>query len=65
MAGEKLCMNEFVEISAACTDPSFRGQGFAADLITRIVNKNLDDEIIPFLHAVSSNSTAINIMDSG
>lgn len=63
MAGERLCMSEFTEISAVCTHPSFRGEGFASDLITRIVNKNLDNQIIPFLHVVSSNSTAIKIYE--
>jgi len=63
MAGERLSMSEFTEISAVCTHPLFRGQGFAADLITHIVNKNLDDQIIPFLHVVSSNSTAIKIYE--
>ena len=33
MGGERLQLDGYSEISALCTHPSFRGQGFAASLI--------------------------------
>ena len=61
MAGERMRPPGWTEISAVCTDPAWRGHGFASRL-TRAVAAGIaargDD---PFLHAIASNTTAIRL----
>jgi len=63
MAGERLCIDGFTEISAVCTHPSFTGRGFAMQLIAHVTNKNINEVSLPFLHFVSSNSRAGKIYE--
>lgn len=61
MAGERIRMNSFTEISAVITHPSFAGRQFAQQLVTHIVNKNFASGTIPFLHTEQTNERAIKI----
>jgi len=63
IAGERLRMTGFTEISAVCTYPSFTGKGFAKQLISYLINKNIEEENIPFLHVLTNNKRAINIYE--
>jgi predicted GNAT family acetyltransferase len=59
MAGERMKMDGYTEISAVCVHPTSRGQGLAAELIlavARIIRQRGD---IPFLHVFASNAPAI------
>ncbi len=61
MAGERLQMDEFAEVSGICTHPDHRGRGLAAAL-TRVVAARLVEEgRTPFLHAYASNTGAISV----
>lgn len=61
MAGERLQMDEFVEVSGICTHPDHRGRGLAAAL-TRVVSARIVEEgRTPFLHAYASNTGAISV----
>jgi ribosomal protein S18 acetylase RimI-like enzyme len=59
MAGERMRLNGFTEISAVCVDPAYRGQGLAADLVRSLVASITARSELPFLHVFSSNHAAI------
>jgi ribosomal protein S18 acetylase RimI-like enzyme len=59
MAGERLQSTEFVEISAVCTHPEFRGRGYARDLTTFLAAQILAAGKIPFLHVKSENGAKV------
>ncbi|WP_144151884.1 GNAT family N-acetyltransferase [Paraburkholderia sp. BCC1885] len=61
MAGERLSFDGFTEISAVCTDPAFRGKGFAASLMKLLISTITARGETPFLHVFSSNENAIRI----
>jgi len=50
MGGERLQLDGYCEISAVCTHPSFRGQGFAARLIWHSVRSHRCDGLVAWLH---------------
>ncbi len=55
MAGERLRPEGWAEISAVCTDDSWRGHGFATRLIRAVGAVIRERGDIPFLHAVAVN----------
>ncbi|CAN5519943.1 GNAT family N-acetyltransferase [soil metagenome] len=59
MAGERLRISEFTEISAVCTDPDFRGRGYSRALIALLVGKILAEGKTPFLHVKSENGAKL------
>lgn len=59
MAGERMRLDGFTEISAVCVDAAHRGQGFAADLVKSLVKSIVARSDTPFLHVFSSNHQAI------
>lgn len=59
MAGERLRVSGHSEISAVCTLPEFAGQGFAARLMSVLIEKILNRGEIPFLHVRTTNERAI------
>lgn len=61
MAGERLHLPGWTEISAVCTDPTFRGQGFATTVV-RAVGAGIEARgETPMMHAQASNTGAINL----
>jgi predicted GNAT family acetyltransferase len=50
MAGERMRLDGFTEISAVCTDPAFRGHGYARALVTGLAVQALAEGSTPFLH---------------
>lgn len=50
MAGERLQVGRFVEISAVCVDEAFRGQGIASRLMNRLRRQISRRGGVPFLH---------------
>lgn len=50
MAGERLFVEGYREISGVCTHPDYRGRGYASYLVGQLVNKNLDKKLASFLH---------------
>ena len=49
----------FVEISAVCTHPDYRGRGYGAALMRAVGDRILAESDTPFLHAYASNTGAI------
>jgi len=64
MAGERLHVDGYREVSAVCTHPDFRGRGYAG-LLSRIVANRIKSEgETPFLHAYADNTPAIRLYES-
>lgn len=61
MAGERLRVPGATEISAVCTDPAYRGRGFAAALVNRLVHEIHTRDELPFLHVLVTNTPAIRV----
>jgi len=59
MAGERMRLNGFVEVSAVCTHPDYRGRGYAAQLTSIVASQILNRGETAFLHAYASNTPAI------
>jgi GNAT superfamily N-acetyltransferase len=55
MAGQRLRLDAFTEVSAVCTDPEFRGNGHARALIVSLAAQTLGEGKIPFLHVKAEN----------
>lgn len=50
MAGERICLEGYREVSAVCTDEAYAGRGFAQALVLEIVRRQQRADCIPFLH---------------
>jgi ribosomal protein S18 acetylase RimI-like enzyme len=61
MAGERIRLDGFTEISAVCVHPSCRGQGLAAELISALARSIASRAETSFLHVFSSNRPAIEL----
>jgi ribosomal protein S18 acetylase RimI-like enzyme len=59
MAGERLCLDGFTEISAVCVESAHRGHGFAVEPVRSLASSIAARSEIPFLHVFSSNHAAI------
>jgi ribosomal protein S18 acetylase RimI-like enzyme len=59
MAGERMRLDGFTEISAVCVEPAYRGHGFAAELVRSLASSITARSEIPFLHVFSLNHVAI------
>ncbi|HEY6640736.1 GNAT family N-acetyltransferase [Povalibacter sp.] len=58
MAGERMCLDGYVEISAVCTHPDFTSRGFAAHLVGELCHEILSRRLTPFLHVSWENARA-------
>lgn len=61
MAGERLRLPGYTEISAVCTHPDHRGHGLASRLVRAVAAGIRARGEVPFLHAAASNTTAISL----
>jgi len=59
MAGERLKVPGYTEVSAVCTHPEHLGKGYARVLITEIMRGIADRGEIPFLHVRRDNARAV------
>jgi predicted GNAT family acetyltransferase len=59
MAGLRLSLEGFVEISAVCTDPEFRGRGLSRALVVSLAREIFGQGRIPFLHVKTENMARI------
>jgi len=64
VTGERMKMNDFTEVSAVVTHPSYAGKGFARQLIAHTANKILDENKIPYLHVAETNFGAIRLYEN-
>ena len=63
MAGQRMAWPGFVELSAVCTHPDFRGRGYARELVSAVAQAILACGETPMLHVFSSNRNAIRIYE--
>ena len=61
MAGQRMHPVPYMEVSAVCTHPDFRGMGYAKTLMLHVMNIILDNSFTPFLHVLSNNYNAIEL----
>lgn len=59
MAGERLHLRGYTEVSAVCTHPNHLGKGYAAQLMTNACERIMKQGNIPFLHVKTDNLRAI------
>jgi GNAT superfamily N-acetyltransferase len=57
-AGERMKMDDFIEVSAIVTHPEHTGKGYAKQLTAHVVNKILDQHKVPYLHVAETNTGA-------
>jgi ribosomal protein S18 acetylase RimI-like enzyme len=55
MAGERMHLPGYVELSAICTHPDARGQGLAGRLTRHLMTHIVADGAVPFLHVYADN----------
>lgn len=63
MAGERMRLKGYTEVSAVATHPEFTGRGYAQQLVAHVVAKNLDAGNIPFLHVTATNERAVKVYE--
>ena len=64
MAGQRLHPGEYVEISAVCTHPDHKGNGYASQLILSQIHQIRSVSAIPFLHVKNDNLQAVRLYKS-
>jgi len=55
MAGQRMRLPGFVEVSAVCTPAAARGRGYAGVLMSRVMQEITEEGATPFLHAFADN----------
>ena len=63
MAGQRLHMGDFLEISAVCTHPDHLGNGYAGALMLNLAEEYVQLGKIPFLHVRKGNVGAIKLYE--
>ena len=61
MAGERMHLEEYTEISAVCTDPNHLGKGYGRQLVSVLANQIKQKGKTPFLHVRYDNLRAIEM----
>lgn len=64
MTGQRMNPVPYMEVSAVCTHPDFRGNGYAKALMLHVMKIILDISFTPFLHVLTSNIIAIQLYES-
>jgi ribosomal protein S18 acetylase RimI-like enzyme len=63
MAGERLHLDGWTEISAVCTTPTYRGHGMASRLVRALIARIQHRSEGAFLHVLTSNTNAIRLYE--
>lgn len=61
MAGERMRLDGYQELSAVCTHPAYTGRGYAQRLLSILSNSAFDRGFTPFLHVYEDNARAIGV----
>jgi hypothetical protein len=64
MAGERMKLPGFTEVSAVCTHPDHRGHGFAGKLTRVVASRIVTRGETPFLHVYPHNTGAIALYEA-
>ncbi|WP_083514775.1 GNAT family N-acetyltransferase [Bradyrhizobium manausense] len=63
MTGERMKPGKFVEMTAVCVHPDYRGRGYAQALLAAVARRIEERGEIPFLHVFSNNTSAIALYE--
>jgi predicted GNAT family acetyltransferase len=63
VTGERMQMNDFIEVSAVVTHPNHTGKGYAKQLVIHTVNEIFKQNKIPYLHVIEVNKGAIQLYE--
>jgi ribosomal protein S18 acetylase RimI-like enzyme len=63
MAGQRMALPQFIEVSAVCTHPDARGKGYARTLMSLVMDDIRHSGKTPFLHAFADNFSAIRVYE--
>ena len=58
MAGERMEVGSLREISGICTHPEFQGRGLARKLTLKLVHREMQRGLTPYLHVMAHNTGA-------
>ena len=61
MAGERVKLDGFTEVSLVCTHPDYRGKGYAKTLSGVVIEDIIDRGDVPFLNVMAHNTIAFNL----
>lgn len=61
MAGQRMRLDGYAEVSGVCTDPAYRGRGYAATLVGAVMASIWPD--VPILHVRHDNHDAIRVYE--
>jgi ribosomal protein S18 acetylase RimI-like enzyme len=61
MAGERMRLDGWQELSAVCTHPRYTGRGLAQRLLWLLARRAFERGFAPFLHVFSDNTRAIGV----
>ncbi len=61
IAGERMRLTGFSELSAVCTHPEYTGHGYAQQLIAWLCRRQTAAGITPFLHVSLANTRALRL----
>lgn len=64
ITGERMQMNEYIEVSAVITHPEHTGKGYAKQLAAHTVNTIFEQNKTPFLHVAESNIGAVKLYEN-
>jgi ribosomal protein S18 acetylase RimI-like enzyme len=63
MAGERLKVPGYTEVSAVCTHPDFLGRGYAGMTMAEVMRRVRERGETPFLHVREDNARAISVYE--
>ncbi|QAU47513.1 GNAT family N-acetyltransferase [Bradyrhizobium guangzhouense] len=63
MTGERMKPGKFVEMTAVCVHPDYRGRGYAQALLAAVARRIEARGEVPFLHVFSNNTSAIALYE--
>ena len=61
MGGERIRIDEYVELSAVCTHPAHRGKGYGASIIGQLAGNHRRGGLVSWLHVSCANRNAIQL----
>jgi ribosomal protein S18 acetylase RimI-like enzyme len=64
MAGQRMHIFEYAEISAVCTHPDYLGRGYAKQLLLAHIHRIKAASGIPILHVRTNNERAVKVYES-
>lgn len=63
MAGQRLHLDGFIEVSGVCTHPDHAGRGYAGVLVSAVAQQIIAEGLTPFLHSRLDNAGAIALYE--